>query len=376
MIEQPRRAVMDRRLQVFAYELGLHTRAEIDTLAGDRLSFVNITADFLRRGLAKRLPADQVALQIDRSTAVRPELWRELIELNEVGYLIIVDDFLVRPDSLPLLEIAGMVKFDMRRLTPDNLRVQVAALSGYPIKTIATGVESYATFEDCMQTEIDLFQGAFFLRPRHFARTLADSRHLSRLRLIAAVQDPAVELERLDDIISTDMGISYRLLRLINSAYFSLPQPVGSVHHALVMLGIEQVRMWTVLIALAEFDDRPSELVRTTLTRARMCELIAGATGAATPAAHFTVGLFSLVEALADIRMADALDEFRLAEDVRAALLHRAGAMGEVLCEVEAFDERPGRALSVPQEILRDAYMQAVSWADDTFKTTHSLRKR
>ncbi len=98
------------------------------------------------------------------------------------------------------------------------------------------------------------------------------------------------------------MRISYRLLRLINSAYFALPQPVGSVHHALVMLGIEKVRMWTVLIALAEIDDRPSELVRTALSRAKMCELIARATGAATPEAHFTAGLFSLVEAFADIR--------------------------------------------------------------------------
>ena len=171
------------------------------------------------------------------------------------------------------------------------------------------------------------------------------------------------------------MRISYRLLRLINSAYFALPQPVGSVHHALVMLGIEKVRMWTVLIALAEIDDRPSELVRTALSRAKMCELIARATGAATPEAHFTAGLFSLVEAFADIRMADAVAELGLAADVQAALLQRDGAMGEVLSEVEAFDSCRLALLSVPREVLRDAYMQAVSWADDTFSITRSLRK-
>jgi c-di-GMP-related signal transduction protein len=375
MIEQPRRPIFDRRLDVFGYEVGLHTRAEIDTLAGGHLCFVRITKDFLKRGLARKFPADHVALQIDREAAVRPGLWRELIALYEAGYVIAIDDFLVRPDSLPLLEITSMVKFDMRRLTPDNLRVQSAALSGYPVKTIVTGVDDYAVFEDCMRAEVDLFQGRFFETAGHIARNSAGSRHLARLRLIAAIQNQGIEFEQLDDLISTDMGISYRLLRLINSAYFSLPQPVGSVHHALVMLGMEQVRMWTVLIALAEFDDRPSELIRSALTRAKMCELLARATAAAAPEAHFTAGLFSLVEAFANIRMPDLLGELCLAADVDAALLHRLGGLGQVLTEVEAFHAGRLGPLTVNREVLRDTYMQAVSWADETFTTAHSLRR-
>ena len=375
MIEQPRRPIFDRRLEVFGYEVGLHTRAEIDTLAGGRLCFVRITPDFLKRGLARRFPADHVALQIDREAAVRPELWRELIELYETGYVIVIDDFLIRPDSLPLLEIAGMVKFDMRRLTPDNLRVQAAALSGYPVKTIVTGVDRYEVFEDCMRAEIDLFQGRFFETAGHIARNGAGSRHLARLRLIAAIQNQAIEFEQLDDVISTDMGISYRLLRLINSAYFALPQPVGSVHHAMVMLGMEKVRMWTALIALAEFDDRPAELIRSALARAKMCELLARATAAPAPEAHFTVGLFSLVEAFANIRTADVLAELRLADDVDAALLHRLGDLGQVLTEVEAFHAGKPGPLRVDREVLRDTYMQAISWADETSTITHSLRK-
>jgi EAL and modified HD-GYP domain-containing signal transduction protein len=133
--------------------------------------------------------------------------------------------------------------------------------------------------------------------------------------------------------------------------------------------------MWTVLIALAEFDDRPSELIRSALARAKMCELLARATAAAAPETHFTVGLFSLVEAFANIRMADVLGELRLAPDVDGALLHRLGVLGQVLTEVEAFHAgRPG-PLTVDREVLRDTYMQAVSWADETFAKTHSLRK-
>ena len=81
------------------------------------------------------------------------------------------------------------------------------------------------------------------------------------------------------------------------------------------------------------------------------------------------------MEAFADIRMADAVAELGLAADVQAALLQRDGPMGEVLSEVEAFDSGRLALLSVPREVLRDAYMQAVSWADDTFSITRSLRK-
>ena len=84
MIEQPRRPVMDRRLEVFAYELGLHTKAEIDTLAGGKFCFVTITADLLARGLAKRFPADHVALQISREIAERPERRRGKATLSTV----------------------------------------------------------------------------------------------------------------------------------------------------------------------------------------------------------------------------------------------------------------------------------------------------
>lgn len=375
MIEQPRRPVLDRRLEVYAYELGMHTRAEVDTLAGGKLSFVNVNADFLRRGLARKFPADLVALQIDRALAVRSRHWAELIELYEAGFLLAVDNFLIRPDTLPLLEIAGMVKFDMHQLTPDHLRVQVAALSGFPVKTIATGVDDYATYDDCKQAEIDLFQGAFFQTARFHARTMSGASHMHRLRLIAAVQNPRAELEQLDDIISTDMGVSYRLLRLINSAYFSLPQPVGTVHHALVMLGQRQVRQWTVLIALAEIDDRPAELIRTTLVRARMAELVAQAVGAESPEQHFTVGLLSLAEGLADARLEDIADELTLTPQTRAALLHREGEMGAVLGEVEAFHADRVSQMRLDREVLRDIYMQAVSWADDMYQTTRSLRK-
>ena len=115
----------------------------------------------------------------------------------------------------------------------------------------------------------------------------------------------------------------YRLLRFINSAYFALPRRVSSIHDAVVMLGARNVRSWVMLVALATLPDQPSELVRTALVRARMCELVGKATGAHDAASYFTVGLFSVVDALMGMRMEDVLEELPLAPELTEALLHR-----------------------------------------------------
>jgi EAL and modified HD-GYP domain-containing signal transduction protein len=158
------------------------------------------------------------------------------------------------------------------------------------------------------------------------------------VQLIAALQNPEVTLEELDAVIIRDLGVSYRLLRWINSAYFSLPRKVNSVHEALVLLGARNVRSWAMLV-------RPDA------------------------EAYFTVGLFSVIDAFMNMRMVDVLAELPLGPDVSLALLQRAGPMGEVLAWVTAYERGEFEALGEPvpaaDRILRDAYVRALRFADE-----------
>src|SRR5262249_24122627 len=142
----------------------------------------------------------------------------------------------------------------------------------------------------------------------------------------------------LDEVISRDLSLSYRLLRWINSAYFSLPRTVTSMREAVVLLGLRAVRSWATLITLANIEDQPSELVRTAMTRAAMAELVAQGLGETDSEAYCTVGLFSALDALMNARMEDLLDSLPLGEDVRAALLRREGPMGDALSWVKAYE--------------------------------------
>jgi EAL and modified HD-GYP domain-containing signal transduction protein len=194
------------------------------------------------------------------------------------------------------------------------------------------------------------------------------SNRLTQMRLMTVLQDPHCELEELERSITNDLGVSFRLLRWINSAYFSLPRTVNSVREALVLLGVRNVRSWALLMTLATIDDQPSELIRTAMVRAKMCELIAKAIDRPDPDAHFTVGLFSVVDAFMNMRMDDVLSELPLSPEVAGALRDHSGPLGEVLSWVLTYERGRFDCLEPAPEadaMLRDAYLVALRFAEE-----------
>jgi EAL and modified HD-GYP domain-containing signal transduction protein len=375
-----RQPIYDRALDVHAYELLFRagdadhavvtTFADIglDALVAGRSGFVSVTRDFVMDGLVTLLPAGRVALELHLSDVLDSRVLSELTRLGGLGYTIVLDDFVMRDDSLPLLEVAHYVKLDVPAFTRDQLAEQVAELEPYDVELIAAGIEDHHTFEFCKEAGFDYFQGYFFCQPRTVAGHGIPPNRLSQLRMMAVLQDPDCEPDDLEHAISSDLGLSIRLLRWINSAYFLLPRKVSSVREALMLLGVRNVRSWALLMTLAGIEDQPSELIRTAMTRAKMCELVAQALDRPDADAHFTVGLFSVVDAFMDTSMRDVLSELPLSPEVSEALLERSGHLGEVLDWVLAYERGQFECLTPSPRadaVLRDAYVVALRFADE-----------
>jgi EAL and modified HD-GYP domain-containing signal transduction protein len=388
-----RQPIYDARMEVYGYELLFRAADEswadvenadeatastivttfgdigLDALVGGRMCFVNVTREFILNDFVPLLPVGRVGLEMPRDTAADPDVAAKLGELAEMGYMIVLDDFVMRPDSAPLLELAHMVKLDAHSFTDEQLRDQIQAIAAHKVKLIGERIESYEQFDRCKAAGLGFFQGYFFCQPKTVAGKGIPTNRLAQVQLIAALQNPEVTLEELDAVISRDLGVSYRLLRWINSAYFSLPRKVNSVHEALVLLGARNVRSWAMLVTLAGLDDTPTELTRTAMLRGKMAELVAHELERPDTEAYFTVGLFSVIDAFMNMRMEDVLAELPLGPDVSLALLRRVGPMGEVLEWVTAYERGEFEALGEPvaaaDRILRDAYVRALRFADD-----------
>ncbi len=388
-----RQPIYDRRLEVFGYEMLFRgadvasaefaddnaatastvvtTIADIglESLVGARTCFVNVTREFILNEFATLLPSDRVALELGRGVAADADVRAKLVELREKGYRIVLDDFVLRDDSMSLLEIADMVKLDALSFSDEQLVDQARELTAQGVRLVAERIENHEAFDRCKEAGFELFQGYFFCQPKTVTGKGVPANRLAQMELVVALQNPDVELEELDRVISRDLGVSYRLLRFVNSAYFSLPRRVDSVHDAIILLGSRNVRSWAMLLTLAEIDDQPSELVRTAMVRAKMGERIASALGTVDPESAFTVGLFSVLDALMSMRMEDVLSELPLSRDVSNALLAGEGLLGELLSWVITYERGDFGSLDsgspAADAILRDAYLEAMRWADE-----------
>lgn len=386
-----RQAIFDRSLDVVGYEL-LFRRAAGDTtaqfedrdrasmsvlldsfldlgldqLVGEVPAFLNLTRSFFLSARNMPLPRERVVLELLEGEQIDAPLIESVRGYAQGGYRIALDDFEFEPGMEPLLEIADIVKLDVLALSPTQLEQQVEIVRPYDVVLLAEKVETTEHYEFCKDLGFDLFQGYFLCRPNVMGGHRIPANRLATLRLLAKLQDPHVELEALERVIREDLSLSYKLLRLINSAYYGLSQKVESIKQTLVLLGLHHIRAWVSLLTLSSLDDKPDELMATAMIRAKMCELLAERAGIEGADVYFTAGLFSTLDALLDMSMEDILEQLPLAADLNEALLERGGGMGEALeCVVSyergEWDEVAFRDLDAPG--IRGAYLDAVEFS-------------
>jgi c-di-GMP phosphodiesterase len=356
--------VRDDELATARVSLRAMTEIDLERLVDHRRAWINVTREFVLGGLALTIPPDRVVLELLEDQFVDEALIEALGKLRTGGYQVALDDFTLTPEIEPLLPKVDIVKLDLRALGPDGLTSLARDLSRYRLTLVAEKLEDHADFEIAVAAGCHLFQGYFFCRPELIEGTLVAPNKLALLKLAADVQDPAVDLAALDRVISTDVALSYRLLRYLNSAYFSLRQPVSTVMQAVTMLGIDNVRSWTTMMILAQIGGKPRELFITALVRARFCQL-AGQDEDGPSSELFALGLFSVIDALTDRPMASVVSSLPFPQAMRDALIDRTGH-GRLLDCVAAMEEGEFRRARRLVPSAPEHYLEALAWTNET----------
>lgn len=387
-----RQPVFDRERRVHAYELlyrsagadravfddGTHATAHVaitalldiglDRIVQGRQACINVTRDLLVSRQALALPPSKVILELLEHETVDSELVDAVREFRARGYRFALDDFSYKPGWEPLVEQASLVKLDVLDLGLERVAEHMQWLQRYDVSILAEKVETEAEFEALRTLGCDFFQGYFFARPNIVRGSRLPSNKLAALRLLALLRDPATDLDQVADLVAQDPSLSYRLIRLVNSAAMGLANRVTSVPRAVAYLGLDAVRRWVSLTTIIGMSDKSEELIRLTLIRARMTELLAARLPRCDPDIGFTVGLFSTLDAFMEQPMEEVLGQLRLTPETNAALLDQSGRHGEVLRAVKAYEQGDwesacARAQPLTQGDLGGIYTEAVRWA-------------
>ncbi len=341
-------------------ELGL------DELVGERPAFIPFARSLVTAPTPLPLPVGRVVPTLGELGTIDEELLEGLRRLRGGGHRLALGRFHYRPELEPVLDLAGYVGIDLLGAHRSRLIEDVKALRGRGPVLLAERVESHEEFALCRDLGFELFQGHFLCQPRTYRQARSPGNRQAVVRLLAALQAPESDASELERAISQDVTLSYRLLRYVNSAFFGLRKQIDSIQRAIFYLGFNNVRAWASLIVLAGIDDKPSELVRIALQRARMCELLAKKLHAPLAEPAFTVGMFSVLDALLDLPMERALAPLPLAAEIEAALGRLEGELGALLRVVRAYERGDWQTvaeLRLEPAAVRDAYLGALGWA-------------
>jgi EAL and modified HD-GYP domain-containing signal transduction protein len=343
----------------------------LDTLTGGRRAFINMTRHMLLNELVTVLPPEIVVVEVLENVTVDAEVIEACRRLRERGYTLALDDFTFATGAAALLPFARYVKVDVLS-TPAEERRRIEATVPPGVKLVAEKVESSEVFEEARALGYGLFQGYYFCRPTTFSGGALSARRLAYARLLAALNQPSVSVNGVEDLIKHDASLTYRVLRCINSAAFGVRREIQSIRQALVLLGLDQVRKWASVWALAGLNGgSTSELVTIAILRARSCELVATqAFGAEEAPEYFLLGLCSVLDAMLGQPMETAIAELPLSDNVRQALLGTKNSARSVLDAVIAHERGEwddaaaiARGIAVTPERLPAAYADALKWA-------------
>jgi EAL and modified HD-GYP domain-containing signal transduction protein len=392
-----RQPIFDRSRRVFAYELlfresehvgSAGTQSDqasarvitdaaltigLEALTRGRPAFINMSRRLLLDGLAESLPPGQVVLELLENIEGDDEVIAACHELRRAGYAIALDDFVLNAGTERLVPLADYIKIDV--LHPFAAETRRAITECPPANRpalLAEKIETARAFGTAFDEGYSYFQGFFFGRPEtSTGHNIAPDR-LSHVRLLQALQDPDLTVHRLEALIRHDVALCYRVLRTINSAAYAQTRQIESITHALVLMGVETVRRWASLWALAGItgDSHPELIVMSTV-RARCCELLAmKQVGPAAGPEGFLLGMCSLLDVILKRPMAEVLRLLPLSPATHAALAGEDTGNRRLLDCVVAYERAEwsrllelGVRAGIAVEDVRAAHADAIRWS-------------
>ncbi|HHU22259.1 MAG TPA: HDOD domain-containing protein [Clostridiales bacterium] len=306
----------------------------IDKITGGKKAFVNFTSDLILEELPLIIPSRILVVELLEDIQPTEEMLMACTRLKERGYIIALDDFIYTEGYEPLIELADIIKVDFLNSSEGYIGDLAKKVKSNPRKVLlAEKIETYEAFEMARALGFTLFQGFFFCKPAIATSSRVDAMRLSKLQLIRSIADPEINFADLAEIIKRDVVLSYRLLKIVNSAYYGLNYSVTGILHALTILGLNDIRKWVSLIVLNQTkSSKPSELIRMALIRGIFMESLARNINEYRSAeSYFLIGLFSLADAIMDVSIETIMKETHLSSEISEPLITQKGEKAELL---------------------------------------------
>lgn len=344
----------------------------IDKICSGKMAFINFPQKLIEQGIPQFFPPNKMTVEILENFSPSPEGIKACRELKRLGFQLALDDFVYRKELDELLELGDIIKFDFRFTPLESLIELLPKAAQYNCALLAEKVETYEEFHRAKEMGFQYFQGYFFSKPEILKNRELESSQLSMLQLINTINsEEDFDIDKLEEIISQDISITYKLINYINSPQFGRLEPISSIRQAISFLGETEIKLFLTLIATTNLNsDKPKALTRLSMVRARFLQKI-GERSSRNSKEMFLLGLFSMIDAMLDQKIETLVSKLSLSAELSAALINREGELGTFLRLVECYENGnwipfryAQKRLAVTDEQLNETYLESVNWAD------------
>ncbi|MDR3294220.1 MAG: HDOD domain-containing protein [Clostridiales Family XIII bacterium] len=341
--------------------------------------FVPITRYMLLSKLEdqSRQPAEKIIFLLDGSEfeAVAPYI-DNIARLKELGYRFAMQKIGDAEKFLPVLEYCDYVFYDHQIFDQMNeVKCRVTIHHRFKnIVSVYTHINNMDLFDDLRARYAGLYEGHFYRTPLTQGKHDVSPLQVNLINLLNMVRDENFEFDEVSDIIQKDPALTVALLRLVNSAYFALKEKVKTIGQAVVMLGQTEIRKWiTTAVAKLLGAEKPDEVTRLSLIRAKFAEGLGQKFGMEQESQTlFLMGLFSVLDAILERPISEALGLVHVSDDIYEALVNREGRYGPVYQFILEYESANWNAVS-RMLILHDletadiynAYVDAMIWYNE-----------
>lgn len=350
----------------------------IDTLSPDSKVFlpigpINIFVDIESQTEGMR---DRLVLLCDKSIENRDDYKKRLRQLKDSGYQLAMMKLPIAEfeNYKEILDTMDYIILDCKRV--DVMKAKIYFAHQYPnIKICVGNIENQEMFDKIKNDEaFHLFEGNFYRIPVTRGETVIEPLKVNYLELMKIVNDADYELTQAADIIGRDTALVVSLLEMVNR--IAINSEVTSIRHAAAILGQRELKKWINTVITKELcADRPNEITRVSLLRAKFAECLAPSFGLTIKAPElFLMGLFSVLDIILNTPLTEALGKVNVSREISEALINHKGELADVYDFMLAYEgadwQEVGRMLivkGIDTNTVYKAYSDSVVWYKEMF---------
>ncbi|MDY4253184.1 MULTISPECIES: EAL and HDOD domain-containing protein [unclassified Clostridium] len=339
----------------------------LDILTNKKRAFVNFSEALIMKDIATLLPKENVVIEVLETVNPSEEIINKLLSLKDLGYYIALDDVVEVEHIVKFIGVIDIVKVDFRLATSEARKKIAYICNKYNIDMLAEKVETSEELNEAKELGYIYFQGYYYSKPSIFLGKDIAVKNTSIFMLLVELIKENYDIDKVEYIMKTDVALTYKFLKFINSSYFNFLQEIKSIRQAIILIGREELRKWLSILTVVEMSSINSGYANSIIIRAKFCEEISNIISSNYAPQAFMVGLFSNMHQMIEKNIDYVVKELPLNSEIKNALLGEQNVLKDILDLALAYENVDSdkitemrKKMSINEDLLWRIYSKSI----------------